>query len=115
MKTPRKGSKACEKIDNNVREMTSTPPFERTRAYQEGCDQTVERIIDGILIGFKVVLERRGGHLDFITAKQAQAEIKQLIWACGGLPEANGPELKLRLKSAEVQYPTPTTYQRHDR
>jgi len=71
-------------IDEELSELLAMSPWERTRAYQEGCEPSTEHIIDGVLIGFKYILERRGGHLDFITAKQAKKEIKDLIVSCGG-------------------------------
>ncbi len=35
--------------------------------------------IDGILIGFAEVLHKRGDHIDIITTRKANAEIRDLI------------------------------------
>jgi hypothetical protein len=40
--------------------------------------------ITGILIGFKRILNARDGHLDIITTKYAEEEIRDLIRLCGG-------------------------------
>jgi hypothetical protein len=61
--------------DEELKEILDTPPVERVSV--SGDDRYDHWV--GILIGFKYVLMSRGGHIDFITTRQAIMEIEEHV------------------------------------
>lgn len=64
-----------QKQKQRMKEILKLPPEERVSDFG---DELTTKIM-GILVGFKYQLEIRDMHMDIITSRQAEKEIKELI------------------------------------